>query len=399
MDSSDEYGNYDEEYHSDDEEDDEYGSLDSIDDSDLEYTESESTTDSYVYPWPTSSDDSWADISSDEVIQKILLKLPQYDPPDPNADLDKDSDEGGYINRRDLIDYLSSHSASLIERDETMLLDLRERAMKYHNSKGITEQDYREFMNDVDMDELDDMDEEFLLDRYPMAMESQLIQHKFIPDLYLAKVELYEMYLEYDDIDKGDIADNEDNGNDDKKVDTTTTTTTTKNNDTTTTTTQTSDDNNNIDDRIKKMNEDIEKKKDDKIDKVTNEPTQGLSQADVTEPENEDQSNNEREDKKAKPVKLVKISTPSKGETKSVKKNNKTPKTPKSPKIQEIVTKLNDDFDEKEREEMIARRKERRKTQRQTEKEIAAKIKSDKKKRKAAREAKKKKEEEKKKRR
>eukprot|EP01084_Bolivina_argentea_P008176 15286_1 len=367
MDSSDEYGNYDEEYHSDDEEDDEYGSLDSIDDSDLEYTESESTTDSYVYPWPTSSDDSWADISSDEVIQKILLKLPQYDPPDPNADLDKDSDEGGYINRRDLIDYLSSHSASLIERDETMLLDLRERAMKYHNSKGITEQDYREFMNDVDMDELDDMDEEFLLDRYPMAMESQLIQHKFIPDLYLAKVELYEMYLEYDDIDKGDIADNEDNGNDDKKVDTTTTTTTTKNNDTTTTTTQTSDDNNNIDDRIKKMNEDIEKKKDDKIDKVTNEPTQGLSQADVTEPENEDQSNNDREDKKDKPDKLV--------------------------------TQLNDDFDEKEREEMIARRKERRKTQRQTEKEIAAKIKSDKKKRKAAREAKKKKEEEKKKRR
>eukprot|EP01084_Bolivina_argentea_P265197 449425_1 len=119
------------------------------------------------------------------------------------------------------------------------------------------------------------------------------------------------------------------------------------------------------------MNKDIEKKQDDKIDKVTNEHTQGLSQADVTQPENEDQSNNDREDKKAKPDKLVKISTPSQGKT-------------KSPKKQEIVTQLNDDFDEKEREEIIARRKGRRKRQRQTEKEIAARIKLDKQKRKAA---------------
>eukprot|EP01084_Bolivina_argentea_P167222 290264_1 len=143
-DSSDEYedDDFDEEYHSENDED--YGSLDSIDDSDLEYTESESTTDSYVYPWPTSEDDSWADISSDEVIQKILLKLPQYDPPDPNAD-NSDDDENAYANRGDLMEYLSDHSDSFVERDEAILNDLKERANKYQVSKGITETDYQQF--------------------------------------------------------------------------------------------------------------------------------------------------------------------------------------------------------------------------------------------------------------
>ena len=196
-DSSDEYENEDpdQEYHSEDEE--EEDSMGSLDDSDLEYSESESTTDSYVYPWPTSSDDSWADISSDEVIQKILLKLPQYDPPDPNAD----KEEKAYGSREDLIAYLSEHSDSFIERTDELLEDLKERAAKYHNSKGITETEYNQYMKDVDMEQLDDMDEEFLRDRYPMAMESQLTQFsdkqsEFVPDLYLAKVELYEMYLD-----------------------------------------------------------------------------------------------------------------------------------------------------------------------------------------------------------
>lgn len=197
-DSSEEYDeDYDEEYHSDDNDEDydSNGSLDSIDDSDLEYTESESTTDSYVYPWPTSSDDSWADISSDEVIQKILLKLPQY--PAEQDKGDNSDEEIGYQHRDDLREFMSDHSNSFIERNDDLLNDLQERAAKYHNTKGITETDYQQFMNDVDLEELDDMDEEFLLDRYPMAMDSQLT--KFIPDLYLAKVELYEMYLEYED--------------------------------------------------------------------------------------------------------------------------------------------------------------------------------------------------------
>ena len=191
--------NFDAEYHSDDDDDDydSNGSLDSIDDSDLEYTESESTTDSYVYPWPTSSDDSWADISSDEVIQKILIKLPGY-PNDPDKGDDND-EQKGYIDRDDLREFLSEHSDSFVERNDELLQDLQERAAKYHNTKGITETDYQQFMNDVDLEELDDMDEEFLLDRYPMAMESQVDGDKFIPDLYLAKIELYQMYLEYED--------------------------------------------------------------------------------------------------------------------------------------------------------------------------------------------------------
>merc|ERR1719162_1294204 len=109
--------------------------LDSIDDSDLDYDDdSESTTDSYVYPWPTSSDDSWQDISSDEVIQKILVKLPQYDPPDPDAD-NSDEDDGY---SRELEQHLSSHSDSFVERDDANLLDQQQRAAQYHASKGIT---------------------------------------------------------------------------------------------------------------------------------------------------------------------------------------------------------------------------------------------------------------------
>merc|ERR1712130_144411 len=75
---------------------------------------------------------------------------------------------------------------------------------------GITESEYNEYMREVDMEQLDDMDEEFLKDRYPMAMESQLTafskeQSEFEPNWYLAKVELYQMYLEND----SDNADNE----------------------------------------------------------------------------------------------------------------------------------------------------------------------------------------------
>ncbi len=83
------------------EEDEEYGSGDSaeyesgsgsytdegsesrpLNESEWEYSTGSEHSDSYVYPWSTSSDDSWASISSDDVIQKILLKLPTYDPPD-----------------------------------------------------------------------------------------------------------------------------------------------------------------------------------------------------------------------------------------------------------------------------------------------------------------------------
>eukprot|EP01084_Bolivina_argentea_P141707 248994_1 len=200
--------------------DDEYGSLDSIDDSDLEYTESESTTDSYVYPWPTSSDDSWADISSDEVIQKILLKLPTYDPPDENEGNELDNDEAkGYD--EDLDDFISDHSDSFVERDEKLLNELRERATKYHETKGITENDYTQFMKEVDMDNLDDMDEEFLLDRYPMPMTSQVASTKFIPDLYLKDVELCEFYLyqNYEDEYDGDKSSESDHDDEKEKED------------------------------------------------------------------------------------------------------------------------------------------------------------------------------------
>eukprot|EP01084_Bolivina_argentea_P235061 395658_1 len=64
-----------------------------------EYSES----DSYEYPWPTSSDDSWADLSEDEVINKIVQIFPNIDlkqlpksptiiaPLQPASDCDTDS--------------------------------------------------------------------------------------------------------------------------------------------------------------------------------------------------------------------------------------------------------------------------------------------------------------------
>lgn len=162
---------------------------DVYDDSELDYTESESSTDSYVYPWPTSSEDSWADLSTDEVIPKILMKLPQYDPPDSN---EEDIFDDGHPYSRDVEELLSSHSDSFVERDDEILNDLKQRAIKYHRQNGINESDYQTFMADIDMDRLDDMDEEFLLARYPMAMDSQLTE--FIPDLYLAKIELFQIY-------------------------------------------------------------------------------------------------------------------------------------------------------------------------------------------------------------
>eukprot|EP01083_Nonionella_stella_P112110 329392_1 len=360
-DSSDEYedDDFDEEYHSENDED--YGSLDSIDDSDLEYTESESTTDSYVYPWPTSEDDSWADISSDEVIQKILLKLPQYDPPDPNAD-NSDDDENAYANRGDLMEYLSDHSDSFVERDEAILNDLKERANKYQVSKGITETDYQQFMEDVDMDDLDDMDEEFLLDRYPMAMASQLKINKFIPDLYLAKVELYKMYLEYEGDD-----DEESSASAEASAD------------------ETSKDEDTIDERIDQMN-----KKDTqeavKKDKKPAPTAQGSSQADQPPPEDDDRKQeppptatatkeeevagqspkeSKKKGKKEKSLKIKKLSA----KKQDGKKGGKSPRTPKTPQ-----RKKNVELDGKEREEMIERRRNRRRTQRKQEKEVQALI-------------------------
>eukprot|EP01083_Nonionella_stella_P159024 518313_1 len=69
---------------------------------DDEYLES----DSYEYPYPTSSDDSWAALSSDDCIQKIIEKLPTYssessgddqDPGPPPLDPASDSDAGSFI--------------------------------------------------------------------------------------------------------------------------------------------------------------------------------------------------------------------------------------------------------------------------------------------------------------
>jgi len=61
--------------------------------SEFEYSSSEhdekDSEDSYVYPFETSSDDSWASLDSDGCMQKILAKLPTYDPPDSDQDANK----------------------------------------------------------------------------------------------------------------------------------------------------------------------------------------------------------------------------------------------------------------------------------------------------------------------
>eukprot|EP01084_Bolivina_argentea_P122528 217115_1 len=71
-----------------------------------EYTES----DSYEYPYPTSSDDSWAELSSDEAIQKIIEKLPTYSSESSGDDVisekpplhpASDSDAGSFIEHND----------------------------------------------------------------------------------------------------------------------------------------------------------------------------------------------------------------------------------------------------------------------------------------------------------
>ena len=55
-------------------------------------------------------------------------------------------------------------------------------------------------------------------------------------------------------------------------------------------------------------------------------------------------------------------------------KKVKSPKTPKTPKTPKKELKLNDEYDEKEREEMIGRRRDRRRAQRKADKEIEAQM-------------------------
>jgi len=82
-----------------------------------EYEEDED----YEYPWPVSSDDSWAQLSSEEAIQKIIEKLPTYSsaesddgiPRIPNLDPASDDDAGSFIehdDRNDNDDDADNHS-------------------------------------------------------------------------------------------------------------------------------------------------------------------------------------------------------------------------------------------------------------------------------------------------
>eukprot|EP00484_Ammonia_sp_Unknown_P000367 CAMPEP_0197022656 /NCGR_PEP_ID=MMETSP1384-20130603/3470_1 /TAXON_ID=29189 /ORGANISM="Ammonia sp." /LENGTH=787 /DNA_ID=CAMNT_0042450733 /DNA_START=99 /DNA_END=2462 /DNA_ORIENTATION=+ len=120
-----------------------------------EYEES----DSYEYPYPTSSDDSWAALSSDEAIQKIIEKLPTY----------------------------SSHSSGDDRANDQLSLD------------AASDSDAGSFIEHTD-------EKDYRSDLLPSQIDS------FQPSLYLARIETYQLYVvpHSDDEEKTDGADADD---------------------------------------------------------------------------------------------------------------------------------------------------------------------------------------------
>ena len=172
-------------------------------DSDLDYTDSESeSTDSYIYPWSTSEDDSWADLSSDDVIQKILLKLPTYDPPDSNDDSKSDSYE------------LASQSESLKIYDDRDEYDL-----EFSYPPRLDMDDNEIHSDDEKGDGKGKEKKKYIKPDENGTLRSQLQGYE--PTWYLKSFENFEMYLEDQDFD----ADNDASDNscqDDEKLNVTT---------------------------------------------------------------------------------------------------------------------------------------------------------------------------------
>merc|ERR1712129_264415 len=278
-----------------------------------------------------------------------------------------------------------------IERDDALLADLKERATQYHISKGITENDYDEFMKDVDMEAMDDMDLEFLLDRYPMAMDSQLIKYspsdttstsqtqtQFVPNFYLSKVELYQMYLEQNENESDDDADNELS---DAEIE-----------NQSQTENQNKSENQTETEPIAKSENQIETENISKSEDKSETPKEIETKSEVkTMTKSTPKSENETIGKKEEYFKINKRPKDDSSDEeqaklkkakKSKQKSTKSPKSPKTPKVAKAYTKtrkiteiaLNDDYDAKEREEMIERRRDRRRAQRKADKEIEAQI-------------------------